>query len=427
MNMTAKQDTPAPAAPPADGGAEVLNIARSNLAVAIGRIGTAPSEEQQQKLHDAFCLYTEAVAATLSSRTPAGAAKMPLRDVVITGPVNGMGEPDPAGSYFRLVLTKGDAREERKLSRGAVEVLSAEIAGLLDRSTPAGAAGDPVGEAFRVGRRVPRNVYEGDRPLFMAATAEEAARLVGLLNATRPASPAPAASGDELRDDVLFAFHRYVKNPTPFEVTWWARHFPQFAKDIREHAVEVIDMNFMASRVAPVGSPVVTAGAVLKSFIVRDCACCSDQPTVPPDCPACHGAGGFTRYQITDGTISPAPAAAAGGEGATEREYDLVDEWIDWNRNRVVKDNYLGDTTSIYALRKLIEEQIGLSVKATLAPAAQVNPGREEIVALIRAGLVGCSLGQYVDSRHVDRCLLATADAILAARPVAEGDAGETR
>lgn len=36
---------------------------------------------------------------------------------------------------------------------------------------------------FRVGRRVPRNVYRGDEPVFMAATEEEAAELVALLNA----------------------------------------------------------------------------------------------------------------------------------------------------------------------------------------------------------------------------------------------------
>lgn len=36
--------------------------------------------------------------------------------------------------------------------------------------------------SFRVGTKVPRHVYEGDTPLFTAASEEEAARLVGLLN-----------------------------------------------------------------------------------------------------------------------------------------------------------------------------------------------------------------------------------------------------
>ena len=35
---------------------------------------------------------------------------------------------------------------------------------------------------FRVGRQVPRNVYWGDEPMFMAATPELAAELVRLLN-----------------------------------------------------------------------------------------------------------------------------------------------------------------------------------------------------------------------------------------------------
>lgn len=38
------------------------------------------------------------------------------------------------------------------------------------------------GGPFRVGSKVPLNVYEGDRPLFQAHTPEEAQRLVDLLN-----------------------------------------------------------------------------------------------------------------------------------------------------------------------------------------------------------------------------------------------------
>lgn len=36
---------------------------------------------------------------------------------------------------------------------------------------------------FRVGTKVPLNVYEDDRPIFQTHTPEDAARLVGLLNA----------------------------------------------------------------------------------------------------------------------------------------------------------------------------------------------------------------------------------------------------
>jgi hypothetical protein len=38
-------------------------------------------------------------------------------------------------------------------------------------------------DEFRTGRRVPRNVYRGDEPVFMAATDHQARELVALLNA----------------------------------------------------------------------------------------------------------------------------------------------------------------------------------------------------------------------------------------------------
>lgn len=49
------------------------------------------------------------------------------------------------------------------------------------------------------------------------------------------------------RDEVLFAFHRYVTHPKPLDVSWWVRAFPQFADEIRAHAVEVIDMEQLAA------------------------------------------------------------------------------------------------------------------------------------------------------------------------------------
>lgn len=44
------------------------------------------------------------------------------------------------------------------------------------------------------------------------------------------------------KDEVLFAFHRYVTNPTLLEVDWWVNAFPQFSVDIRAHAVDILDM-----------------------------------------------------------------------------------------------------------------------------------------------------------------------------------------
>jgi hypothetical protein len=35
-----------------------------------------------------------------------------------------------------------------------------------------------------------------------------------------------------------------------------------------------------------------------QGFVIRDCACCSDQPMIPPDCPACKGRGGFGPYPL---------------------------------------------------------------------------------------------------------------------------------
>jgi hypothetical protein len=39
---------------------------------------------------------------------------------------------------------------------------------------------------WRVGGKVPLNVYEGDRPMFQCHTPEDAARIVGLLNHELP-------------------------------------------------------------------------------------------------------------------------------------------------------------------------------------------------------------------------------------------------
>lgn len=49
------------------------------------------------------------------------------------------------------------------------------------------------------------------------------------------------------KDEIIFGFHRYVKSPKPSDVSWWVRAFPQFADDIREHAVEIIDMEALAT------------------------------------------------------------------------------------------------------------------------------------------------------------------------------------
>lgn len=53
-------------------------------------------------------------------------------DVAIIGPVDGMNERHPEGSYFRLVTTRGDdERHQFLLSRGAAETLRDELIGAL--------------------------------------------------------------------------------------------------------------------------------------------------------------------------------------------------------------------------------------------------------------------------------------------------------
>ncbi|WP_205836087.1 MazG-like family protein [Methylobacterium brachiatum] len=62
---------------------------------------------------------------------PAQQGSSSIRDIGMVGPVNGMNEPDLSGAYMRLVLTRGEFREERLISIGAAEVFVAEALGSL--------------------------------------------------------------------------------------------------------------------------------------------------------------------------------------------------------------------------------------------------------------------------------------------------------
>lgn len=77
-----------------------------------------------------------ALAAALGSGEGTAGARAPLRDIGIVGPVSGMNERDPSGAYMRLVLTKGETREERLISMGAAEVFAAELLGTLHEPVP---------------------------------------------------------------------------------------------------------------------------------------------------------------------------------------------------------------------------------------------------------------------------------------------------
>lgn len=63
---------------------------------------------------------------------------------------------------------------------------------------------------FRQGRRVARNVYHGDEPLFMAATDELAAELVLLLNAGAAALRAPQNDGAAAMREAIARWHDEV-------------------------------------------------------------------------------------------------------------------------------------------------------------------------------------------------------------------------
>lgn len=56
-----------------------------------------------------------------------------LSEIGIVGRINGMGEPDPEGSYLCIaVCPKGGDPQRLKVSVGAAEVLRAEIDGALE-------------------------------------------------------------------------------------------------------------------------------------------------------------------------------------------------------------------------------------------------------------------------------------------------------
>ena len=57
---------------------------------------------------------------------------MPVDTIGASGPVNGMHEPDRGGAYVKIVAIYRDGeRHVFAISRGAAEVLAAEILGAL--------------------------------------------------------------------------------------------------------------------------------------------------------------------------------------------------------------------------------------------------------------------------------------------------------
>ncbi|WP_019998658.1 hypothetical protein [Aureimonas ureilytica] len=62
-------------------------------------------------------------------------------------------------------------------------------------------------------------------------------------------------------DDVLFGFHQAADTVTPQLLSEWTARYPEFADEIRAHAVEIIDMELLAEirSPAPVAAPAMSA------------------------------------------------------------------------------------------------------------------------------------------------------------------------
>lgn len=75
-------------------------------------------------------------------------------------------------------------------------------------------------------------------------------------------------------DDVLFGFHQAAHAVTPELVATWTRDHPEFADDIRAHAVEIMDMHLLAASAteepasahAPLAADAGTLREALKAF-----------------------------------------------------------------------------------------------------------------------------------------------------------------
>lgn len=127
------------------------------------------------------------VAALSASQTPApaagqGAGWQPIE----TARDGGVRE---ALEWIESIATH-NGYQARQCLRSDIVARGVQIAAKLRAALSAPGSAGP-GE-FRIGRKVPRNVYRGDLPLFMAATDEDAASLVELLNAGLRATPSTA-------------------------------------------------------------------------------------------------------------------------------------------------------------------------------------------------------------------------------------------
>lgn len=55
----------------------------------------------------------------------------PKTGISASGPVDGIGEPHPEGSYIRISVSDRNGQRNFQISLGAAEVLAAELQGIL--------------------------------------------------------------------------------------------------------------------------------------------------------------------------------------------------------------------------------------------------------------------------------------------------------
>lgn len=91
-------------------------------------------------------------------------------------------------------------------------------------------------------------------------------------------------SSEEL-DEVIFQFHQAVDVVTPKVLKEWTSRYPQYANEIRSHAIEIADMELLASirpqaavKAAPSPKPSLRVVAQGAGMSLRDLA---DAMTVP--------------------------------------------------------------------------------------------------------------------------------------------------
>lgn len=268
---------------------------------------------------------------------------------------------------------------------GAVELLEriVEHVAAISSRTPAGAAGDPVGEAAELCHRARMKAYGppmGDKAAWSELSAAETV-LRNALTAQSASRTMDGVAGDLAGEDEPFAYAFEIATEQRSDGTWgsWRKHVERLKPAMNGPSIRYVVPLFP------------------RSF--------------------CNGDIGaidridYLERQLAKATrpASPAPAASAGGAFRVG--------------HRVPQHVYEGDTPLFTAATPELAARLVGRLNAALAPAAQVNPGREEIARSEREAIAKLA-HDFEQGVYENWTYREFADAILAARPVAEGDAG---